>query len=862
MGGSAAGSARARDGRGAGGGRRSSRALRVGWYRFRATFGRRWGGYLSLILLVGLVGGLAMGSIAGARRTEASFPAFVQSTDPADLAGPISYYQPGGGPFGVGYSPALIRTVTRQPLVTDVEVAVGLNTLRLGPDGTPVSIPGLPAQGGEGAGSVTGFGYTMDRVSVVEGRMPSRRSTDEMAMSRATADRYRLGVGETATFGLYTDAQTYLAGFGTAAVPPVTHVRVRLVGIVVQNSQVVEDDADVATNASLLVFPPALTRQLLGCCAYFTEVGIRVAGGAANAGAVQNELTRALPPGSPPLQANATEAVEAKAERAIEPEAIALGVFGAICALAALLIGAQIIGRQLRLTAGEEGTVRALGGDPAVTILGGLIGIAASVVLGALVAVGVAAGLSPLAPLGPVRSVEPSPPVAFDWAVLGLGVVVLVVVLVGVGLATAFRLAPHRAGWSRRAGGPRSAVAGLASSSALPESAVTGIRFALEPGAGRDAVPVRSAILGTALAVMVVVATVTFGASLTTLVSHPAYYGWNWNYELTASEGADIPSHLISPLLDSDHAVASWSGVYFGTVRIDGRVVPIIAGRPDAAVAPPVLSGHAVEAADQVVLGAQTLAQLHKRVGDTVTVRVLAGSPRTLSIVGTATMPTIDNGGNQHTEMGTGALVASSLLPEPVLLGYGPPDQAGPQGILLRLRPGADPTASLRQLQRFARATSNQFDDGVTVNTVQRPAEIVNYRSMGSTPAVLGAALAAGAVAALALTLVASVRRRRRDLAMFKALGFTRRQLSAVVAWQSSVAVAIGTLIGVPFGIVAGRSLWLLFARDLAVAPHPTVPAVTLALIVVGALVLANLVAALPGQVAARTPTALLLRAE
>ena len=36
-----------------------------------------------------------------------------------------------------------------------------------------------------------------------------------------------------------------------------------------------------------------------------------------------------------------------------------------------------------------------------------------------------------------------------------------------------------------------------------------------------------------------------------------------------------------------------------------------------------------------------------------------------------------------------------------------------------------------------------------------RPAEIVNYRSMGTTPAVLGATLAAGAVVALGLTLVA-----------------------------------------------------------------------------------------------------------
>ena len=50
-------------------------------------------------------------------------------------------------------------------------------------------------------------------------------------------------------------------------------------------------------------------------------------------------------------------------------------------------------------------------------------------------------------------------------------------------------------------------------------------------------------------------------------------------------------------------------------------------------------------------------------------------------------------------------------------------------------------------------------------------------------------------------TLTASVRRRRRDLALLKTLGFTRRQLAAAVSWQSTVPVAIGTALGVPLGI-------------------------------------------------------------
>src|SRR6202011_5376157 len=136
---------------------------------------------------------------------------------------------------------------------------------------------------------------------------------------------------------------------------------------------------------------------------------------------------------------------------------------------------------------------------------------------------------------------------------------------------------------------------------------------------------------------------------------------------------------------------------------------------------------------------------------------------------------------------------------------------------------------------------------------VQHPAEIVNYQSSGATPTILASGLAAGAVIALGLTLTASVRRRRRDLALLKTLGFTQRQLAATVAWQASVAAVFGIVVGLPLGIAAGRWLWTLFARNIDAVPHPTVP-LSVILVAAGTLVLANLVAALPGRIAARTP--------
>jgi predicted lysophospholipase L1 biosynthesis ABC-type transport system permease subunit len=211
--------------------------------------------------------------------------------------------------------------------------------------------------------------------------------------------------------------------------------------------------------------------------------------------------------------------------------------------------------------------------------------------------------------------------------------------------------------------------------------------------------------------------------------------------------------------------------------------------------------------------------------------------------------------------MGVGAVVDYRLLPADVLNQFGLKD-AGPQEALVRLKPGTDRAAAVRSLQVVANQLSNPQNFGVTLVGVQKPAEILNYRSLGQTPAFLGAGLALGAVAALALTLVASVRRRRRDLALLKALGLTGGQLASAVAWQSTIAVSIGVVAGTPLGVALGRWLWDLFAREINAVPAPAVPVLEITLIAVGALVLANVIAALPGRVAARTPTALVLRSE
>ena len=126
----------------------------------------------------------------------------------------------------------------------------------------------------------------------------------------------------------------------------------------------------------------------------------------------------------------------------------------------------------------------------------------------------------------------------------------------------------------------------------------------------------------------------------------------------------------------------------------------------------------------------------------------------------------------------------------------------------------------------------------------------------------LTAAVALAAIGTLVHVLVTSIRRRRRDLAILKTLGFVRRQVSATVAWQASTLVGIALLIGLPLGVALGRWGWTFFANSIGVLPVPVVDLPPVLLIVPVALLLANLIALVPGRLAAATRPAAVFRAE
>lgn len=832
-------------------------ALQVGWFWLRASLRRHWANYLAVVLLVGSLGGLAIGAVAAAQRTASSYNIYLASTNPSDLTLTIG-------------APNISSELAKLPHVRSVALSsYSVNAFPAGRSGEPTFPPALTSGSVTITGSMKKEYFTEDRVSVVEGRMANPHKANQFIAEVGAAEALHWHLGQIIPMDFYTDKQAESPDF--AKLKPTARISMHLVGLVIVNADVLADEID--RKPQLLIMTPATTRLVVNNGFHYDEYAIQLKGGVREISTVQREIVGALPPGTT-YSFRINSVVAAEVNRSIEPEAIALGVFGLIAGLATLIIAASLISRTLGRERGDLAVLRALGANTTTVAIASLMTLLFTILAGAVLAVVVAVALSPLAPIGPVRPVYPHRGIAFDWLVLGVGFLLILGLLSFI--AGVIALQRQRSQRRVSTAPVRSQLGRLVATLGLSPPAVVGVRFALDPGSDRDAAPVRSALIGAVLALTIVVATLTFGNSLSTLVSHPPLYGWNWSYALYGN-GDGVPPQA-AQLLNKDPYVEAWSGDDTANAQIDGVTVPILLTSYHAAVTAPLLSGHEIDGPGQIVLGAATLQQLHKRVGDVV--EATYGTPKDapvyvpptkLTIVGSVTLPTLGGTLSQHPDLGVGAMIPVDIEP-PAFRKYlrSPLESLNGWAMdLVRLRPGAPRAAALLSLKKIARlgfkllnATPEGGGSTVSVLPVQYPAEIENYRSIGAIPDILALALALGAIVGLALTLVASVHRRRRDLALLRTLGFTNRQLMATVAWQASIAGTIGVIVGVPLGIILGRWLWILFARGVYVVPEPTVPVWSVVLVSFCALALANIVSAFPGRSAARTSTAQVLRGE
>ena len=214
---------------------------------------------------------------------------------------------------------------------------------------------------------------------------------------------------------------------------------------------------------------------------------------------VRQAVHRDVPP--PSFTVNRTDVIRNQVQQAIRPEAVALSVFGAIAALAILVLVGQGLAQMTTRSAPDTAVLRVLGATRGQAALAAALPGLIAVLGGVALAVAGAIAVSPLAPVGPVRRFDPDRGIAADGLVLGTGAAILGLTLLVLLAVLAVRSVRQR---ESGAGVGSSAMARAAAAAGLPAAAVVGTRNAFEPGSGVRAVPVRSALLGSVAAVTAV----------------------------------------------------------------------------------------------------------------------------------------------------------------------------------------------------------------------------------------------------------------------------------------------------------------------------------------------------------------------
>ena len=271
-------------------------------------------------------------------------------------------------------------------------------------------------------------------------------------------------------------------------------------------------------------------------------------------------------------------------ERAIRPQAVTLALFAALAGLIALVVIGQLLSRQLSLDSAESPVLRTLGMTPRGLAALSLARLAVITAAGGLAAVMIAMAASPLMPIGPARLAEPHPGVDINLVILGTGCAAIITLPLLLLAPAAWRNAAAAAGplgVAEPAGAARAWRLGAALGLGRPLTGSLGVRMAFEPGRGRTAVPVRSALAGTIVAVAAVIAAFVFGTSLIHLVETPRLYGQDWQQQLDLQFGG-VHGALLDQILAGQKGVAGYAKGNYGQVTIDGHIVPAIGVEPRA----------------------------------------------------------------------------------------------------------------------------------------------------------------------------------------------------------------------------------------------------------------------------------------
>ena len=793
------------------------------WLRYEGR--RRWRSLLALCLLLALVSAVVLTAVAGARRGASAVGRLLAVTRPATAE---------VVPNHAGFNWQRVRAL---PGVAALTTFPAYTSLPL--DQVPGDPPLTPFVLADRAGM-----RAIEAPVVLAGRLAAPDRADEAVVTPAFASSTGLGAGDTVTAHLTTPAQADASVVtGESGRPAGPVVRLRIVGVV---RSLWFGDV-VGTTGWLIPSPGLLASHRSNFLGQSGKVPlsaiVRLRDGEAGLPRFRADIARVS--GLPDVQVLDRGEVAGHYQNITGFESLCLLVLGLAAFVAGLVLAGQAVIRHVSASGAD---LRALG---AVGLTGTQAASAAAAgpVLTAAAGAGAGAGLAVAAsrwlPFGAAATTEPHPGVSADWLVLGAGWA-LAVTLVGVAAAVTGWLAVGRRGRERPLRG--SAAVRAAARSGLPVPAVIGVRLALEPGRGRSAVPVRSALAGAVSGVLGVVAAFTFAAGVADAAEHPARFGQTYQLEVALGTDGDNfrPAGPVLRALSADPGIAGLIDMRVGAGSSGAASVTVYSYRPVGGAAGPLVltAGRPPETSHDLVLAPETARRLGARVGSLVP---LGG----------------DRGSRQMRVTGIGFGVESSTTPYDtggwVTAGAYDALFSGfkEHGALLALSTGASPGAVIARLQRPSAGGSPLLIFPPFVP--QQRSEIRDIRVL---PVVLGGFLSLLAIAAVGHALMTAVRRRQHDIALLRALGMTPAQSRWVARTQAAVAGAAGLLGGVPLGLAAGRALWRAAAYLIPLDYQPPTAPWALLLIGPAALACSLLLAQVPAGRAARLLVGPLLRQE
>jgi hypothetical protein len=775
---------------------------------WRSRLRQRWRAWLAVALLLGLGTGTGLACLAGARRTASSFGRVAAAGGYADVTTSHGLAPEEATPIVDGFTG-----------VSNEGTVVGFVGFVEGIDPTLIKYF-------FGSWDVP---FPQGRPVLRSGRLPRPDRAEEVLAIGRGVEKAGIEPGERITVQL----------FGQDSADPAA----RSLVVTGTGSYGFEAIADASQDRSGLYFSPAFVHANAGQLQAWSATSLNADPGSD----IETQLVpQVLAAGwSPDVRLSETRS---QVQDAVRPLVATLALLGSLALAATLVVSGQALVRQSDTSRSESASLLAMGVTSgqgrtldALTTL--------SVALpGAVVAVVVAIGLSPLFPVGSLRSVEPDRGVSADLTVQALGAAAVVLVLLVVSARRALRS-------SRQ---PAAAASGLAPLALAGPAADTGMRLAMG-GTQLDRRRFWATVAFSATALGLAVAGLVFAAALDRLGAEPGRYGVGW--ELTARNAyGEVAPEDVRDAVAGDDDIVGVSGAGQTQVVINDAVVspalPVLA--ITEAIWPTVVEGAAPANDGEVLVGASVLSALGAEIGDMVTLQptylAVSGPPPVVKIVGTAIFPSIELAGLDPTRLDTGVAMTWARYQSLVSPATAEGDRL-PDFTLFDLAEGVDPQTVI---DRYAEGLPGDAGSPTEWLTSLAPAEVRETTRAASLIWTVIATLAITVVSTVGHSVATTVRRRRRDYAVLKALGFTRRQVASTVTWQSTITVTLALVVGLPLGTALGRWIWRVLARVIGVVDTPVLPASALLAVVAVALAAGALVATLPGVRAGRLPAVVL----